>query len=100
MDMEELARLKELARKVTLGPWSLFENKSCLVTGMNRRLICSCRHESFNRPSLNDMASNADNAAYIAAAHPAMILEMIEQLMSLYNKQHDFCDKALEKYNG
>lgn len=82
-------RLEELAQRATPGEWQCPPYSESMVVSREGRLISSSRHCSFNRKfGLLDMASAADNAAYIAAANPAMILELCAEMRRL--------EKALE----
>ena len=83
---EKVNRLEELAKKVNSGPWEYDGNGN----------IDSTDHEAFSYIAQNCAEENAE---YIAAAHPAMIKEMI-YMLKLQKKYLNFCDEALEKYNG
>ena len=79
MDRQQLERLKELAEKATPGEWEC-RHSDTLVVSKNGRLITSATHCSFNRKfALVDCADANDNAAYIAAANPQAILELIAE---------------------
>lgn len=89
MDKTELARLKELAEKATPGPWADGQNvekvlgrrhdKNQGTVYMNYK---DCgpypRVEVFYNPDEGNMQTEQD-AAYIAAANPQAILDLIGQ---------------------
>lgn len=80
---ELLADLKAKAEKATPGPWNLIGEKKTIVTGSSGRLVSSSTHCMLFRPHLLDQATGTDNASFIAAANPAVVLALIEHIEQL-----------------
>lgn len=80
MDKEELANLKELAKKATPGPWDTGESRhdpSWVVwreTGF-QIATCQIRVNGFN------------NAAYIAGISPDVLLALIKEIEQLHHEK-------------
>lgn len=74
MDMEKLAKIKELAKRADAGPWHTEKG-----TFTERLWIC---RESDGSVSIGQMW-NARNSEYMAAVSPDVILELIEDYEAL-----------------
>lgn len=80
---DKINNLEKLARKASPGPWKLTPASDTVVLATSGRPICSSTHCTLNQPTLLDTAKGADNAAFIEAANPAMILETLAELERL-----------------
>ena len=90
MDRETLMRLKKLAQKATPAPWeALIANECRYITGRDgdddgRKFVASRIHE-------------CPDHAYIAAANPQAILELLTACERL-EKEADWLAGALENF--
>lgn len=84
---EALTRLKVLARKATPGPW-LNPGRQFIVSVVSKEepIICDVKSEN----TRNDIA-------YIAAAHPGVILAMCEEIERLRKQVSNL---TIERLNG
>lgn len=70
--LKDVAELKRLAEAATPGPWKASFTKFSDVTAENGALIAKCAR-------LDSLTRLEANARYIAAANPAVILELLAQ---------------------
>lgn len=89
MSTVDKAKLRELAAKATAGPWG---TDGLEVTADTRELVCCGRggYECCGDPdvygSADDViatASHEDCAAFIAAANPATVLALLDEIEAL-----------------
>ena len=78
---EDLVKLRELAQAATLGPWEWWTSNSVLrLTGADGRdggvLYAYARAHAGHA----DVQCSAEDQAFIAAANPAAILALLDQL--------------------
>lgn len=82
-NLEELKRLAELA---TPGPWEWWTSNSCKrLTGRDGRdggVISAVMHARWP-----DIQVSQENAAFIAAAYPAVVLKLIAEIERLQTEQ-------------
>lgn len=89
MDKEQINKLKVLAQRATPGPWG--SKNDTIVYSLNKttpRCICNVYSEN--------------DEAYIAAAHPIAIMELIEEnkyLQAVVNGYKNANDEAQEIIN-
>ena len=90
MDMKELARLKELAQKATPGPWD---------TGASRHdpSWVVLRETGFQIADCPICVNGFNNAAYIAAISPDVLLALIKENEQLRHEK-DFYTRAMADY--
>ena len=76
MDREQINRLKELAQKATQGPWD---------TGASRHdpSWVVCRETGFQIADCQIRVNGYNNAAFISAANPAVVLALVERIERL-----------------
>ena len=74
MDKDQIARLKELAELATPGEW-----QHCFARGRWDGWIIDAQ----NRDILKEVSNFRENAAFIAAANPAVVLALIERIERL-----------------
>jgi len=87
--MNDLNKLKELAGKATPGPWAMaidWERAAVYSTSKDaypegKRVVCSGNQNNKGRYNAESWSgSDWSDAAFIAAANPATVIGLIEQL--------------------
>ena len=84
MTVEQTRRLRELALTLTRGdlrrPWSVQTSNSFRRIGTDRGdgdVLCAVKQPSDGQP---DLHAPADVLDYIVAAHPLVVLELLDQV--------------------
>lgn len=91
MTRDSLAKLRALAEAATPGPWT-FEQPECL-------------YESIWAPNpaepdaLYDIPRNAEDQRFIAAANPAAVLSILDELARIRRLAEEACDLANDVIN-
>ena len=91
MTRDSLAKLRALAEAATPGPWT-FEQPECL-------------YESIWAPNpaepdaLYDIPRNAEDQRFIAAANPAAVLSILDELAHIRRLAEEACDLANDVIN-
>lgn len=99
MTNEQLAALEAAAKAATPGPWR-HPGRALVVSRMDSSepLVCDCLSQQF--------AQAPKDAAFIAAANPAAILDLIAELRKMkqrcaqLTKERTYLAKCLEYNNG
>ena len=82
-----IKRLRTLAQAATPGPWrwwtsNSFRRLSSDITGKDGDVL----HGFVHRDGQGDVAISAVNAAFIAAANPATVLQILDRIEELEAK--------------
>lgn len=72
----QLSELKRLAQAATSGPWKIAFNKDIYHVSLDGNYVDICDNGYDGTGGIQ----NSKDAAYIAAANPAVILELIAEL--------------------
>lgn len=85
---EAVARLKTLAQEATPGPWEYFvwDGGVCIGSQTPDEILFETPQEI---PTKLTSREKGNNAAYIAAVHPGVILAMCEEIEQLRNMRLD-----------
>lgn len=95
--MTDLTALEALAKAATEGPWFIHD-----FSEIGGAVTVSCDHPAtitvatMHRAMTAELAEQQANAAYIAAAHPAAVLDLIARVRALEGALRPFADAAAE----
>ena len=109
--MLDLDRLEQLARAATPGPWTweaserdeltgavIYHHISSLAEPARGQGVADTYHADaveFNDGTVHPVYGKKENAAFIAAASPATVLELVAELRRLRDAEND----ALDEYS-
>ncbi|MBD5641853.1 MAG: hypothetical protein HDQ91_05495 [Desulfovibrio sp.] len=90
MDKNQIARLKELAERATQGSWIAEENDYCYDYVWRKMQMIS--NDSDILAVMEPLENAANDAAYIAAANPTVVLALIEKIERLEKENGELLD--------
>lgn len=88
--------LRSLAEAATAGPWELHKQAACQVH-KDQRGIASCGGYQTNFS--DELSLNQANAAYIAAANPQAIIDLLDKLEAAEAKLA-YAERLLKTFRG
>lgn len=96
-EANDLTQLRKLAKAATSGEWyvSSFE----VSAGGDSRVVMGGDRYSIARIADRNVDENQADAAYIAAANPAVILNLLDEIERLRRKHHDAAKAIMPEFN-